>query len=339
MCYRLAGRGGHARSGRRGDEPAGRRLLTDGGTDEEDGAAADSSSDPEDDGTSGAENDGTTGAENDGTTGAEDDGTSADGGSDMGRPDQSEGRGERNDEGRDDVRPNDEDDGTTGPAGDPPDRSNVDVVDAGDAEPASPEWDRPDVDDIPEFEVRADEPVFESGGRVGAEGERDSSGHNVASPGDEADRTGTGPERGPGAGSDPSSPESTAGGDEPGRDPTAGRPNEARTPGATRVATEGTDAYLVALELCARLPDDVRLPEEAADLVPAAVEAELEQEIQSFAASEFDTPRPHVDTLSFEEVDDEIWLRIRIGVPAEAFVHVDPDAIRSFALQELEGVF
>ena len=179
------------------------------------------------------------------------------------------------------------------------DRSNVDVMDAGEAEPADPKWREPDIDDIPEFEVRAEEPV------VGSETT------------DTGEAAGTDTSRG---------------------SPTADMPNEARAPGATTVSSEGTEAYVAALELCARLPGDVALPEEAADLVPAAVEAELEQDIQSFAAAEFDNPRPHVDALSFEKRDGEVWLRIRIGLPAEGFDEFDPEQLRSFALQELEGV-
>lgn len=183
------------------------------------------------------------------------------------------------------------------------DRSNVDVMDAGEAEPADPKWREPDIDDIPEFEVRAEEPV------VGSE------------------TTDAG-----------EAPDEAAGTDTSRESPTADMPNEARAPGATTVSSEGTEAYVAALELCARLPGDVALPEEAADLVPAAVEAELEQDIQSFAAAEFDNPRPHVDALSFEKQDGEVWLRIRIGLPAEGFDEFDPEQLRSFALQELEGV-
>lgn len=182
-------------------------------------------------------------------------------------------------------------------------RSNVDVMDAGEAEPADPKWREPDIDDIPEFEVRAEEPV------VGSE------------------TTDAG-----------EAPDEAAGTDTSRESPTADMPNEARAPGATTVSSEGTEAYVAALELCARLPGDVALPEEAADLVPAAVEAELEQDIQSFAAAEFDNPRPHVDALSFEKRDGEVWLRIRIGLPAEGFDEFDPEQLRSFALQELEGV-
>lgn len=188
------------------------------------------------------------------------------------------------------------------------DRSNVQVMDAGEAEPAEPEWEPPDVDDIPEFEVTAERPSVESGG-----GEPGATGG--------------------GAGTAAGGPATDAGGD-----PTAGMPNDARAPGATAVSAEGTEAYVAALELCARLPDDVALPAEAADLVPAAVEAELEQDIQGFAAAEFDNPRPHVDALDFEERAGEVWLRIRIGVPRGDFEDLDPERLRTFALQELEGV-
>lgn len=178
--------------------------------------------------------------------------------------------------------------------------SNVEVTDPGEAEPADPKWRKPDPEDIPEFEVRADEPVASGGTGIG---------------GESAD----------------------AGEDAP-EDPTAGMPNTARAPGATRISSEGTEAYVAAVELCARLPDDVRLPEEAADLVPAAVEAELEQDVQQFAATEFGAERPHVDVLDFLEVDGEIWLRLRIGLPTADFEALDPEAVRSYALERLEGV-
>lgn len=172
------------------------------------------------------------------------------------------------------------------------DRSTIEITDAGEAEPADPKWEKPDPEDIPEFEVSANRPL--------------ASGRSESRSGDE---------------------------------PTAGMPNTARSPGQARIKEEGTEGYIVALELCARLPDDIRLPEEAAELVPAAVEAELEDDIQSFAAAEFDNPAPAVDVLTFEEVDDEIWLRLRLGVPSGSFADLDPDTIRSYALQELEGVF
>lgn len=188
----------------------------------------------------------------------------------------------------------DADDGPAGAtASGDPDRSNVEVTDAGESRPADPKWEKPDPEEIPEFETGAEEPVME--------------GH--------------------GADMD--------------EDPTAGMPNTARSPGSTRLKEGGTEAYIAALELCARLPDDVALPAEAADLVPVALEAELEQDVQSFAAAEFDNPSPHVETLSFVEADGDIWLRLRLGVPPEALADLEAhtDAIEAHALQQLEGMF
>lgn len=170
------------------------------------------------------------------------------------------------------------------------DRSNVEVTASGTAEPADPKWEKPDIDDIPEFETGATEPLT----KLSAD-----------------DR----------------------------EDPTAGMPNTARSPDNSRINREGTEGYVAALELCARLPEDVRLPDQAADLVPAAVEAELEQDVQSFAAAEFDNPSPHVDVLEFVERGDEIWLRLRLGIPAGSFAELDPEEIRSHALQTLDGLF
>lgn len=189
-------------------------------------------------------------------------------------------------------------------------QSNVEVHEPGTADPADPKWEKPDPDDIPEFEVRAGEPMAES-----------------SDPG--------GPKTSDPAG--PTTPESNH--DRASEsDPTAGMPNAARSPGDARIQREGTEGYVAALELAARLPEDVRLPEEAADLVPAAVEAELEQDVQSFAAAEFDEESPHVDVLEFVERDGEIWLRLRLGIPTEAFADLDPDEVRAHALQELDGL-
>lgn len=174
------------------------------------------------------------------------------------------------------------------------DRANVEVDEAGEGEPVDPKWEKPDIDEIPEFEVRAEQPVTRSG-------------HEEATP-------------------------------KSGADPTAGMPNTARSPSDSRINRDGTSGYVAALELCARLPEDVRLSEQAADLVPAAVEAELEQDIQSFAAAEFDNPSPHVDVLEFVEREGDIWLRIRLGISPDAFEVIDPDEIRNHALQELEGL-
>lgn len=194
------------------------------------------------------------------------------------------------------------------------DASNVDVAEPGEAEPATPRWERIDPDDIPEFEIRANRPAG-----VGGPTDDASADDRVAEP--SADDRDAAPTN-----------------DRP-TDPTAGRPNTARSPGRSRIKRGGTEGYIVALELCARLPDDVRLPDEAADLVPAAVEAELEEDVRAFAAAEFDAATPSVETLSFDEVEDEIWLRLRLGVSPAAFADLDPDEIRAHALQRLEGLF
>lgn len=259
-------------------ERAHRRLVTDGGEPDE-------SADDGDDTTTDGDVDGA--GDGDDTTSERDDDGGADGES----------------EGASSERADESGDGSGGGV----DRSNVEITDAGETDPADPKWQKPDPEDIPEFEVRATDPVTTGGTGIG----------------DEA--------------ATPDAAESSDPPDDPG-DPTAGMPNNARSPGATRISADGTEAYVVAVELCARLPEDVRLPEEAADLVPAAVEAELEQDIKQFAAAEFGTQRPHVDTLSFEDVDGEIWLRLRIGLPADSFEDLDPEAVRSYALEQLEGV-
>jgi hypothetical protein len=171
-------------------------------------------------------------------------------------------------------------------AAEDPEESTVEVSDPGTVEPSDPRWEKPSLDDIPEFET---------GGRD--------------------------PARGASA------------------DVTAGRPNDARTPASTRLDGTESEAYIAALELCARLPAELRLPEEAADLVPTAFEAELEQEIQAFASSEFDNPTPHVETLEFVEADDEIWLKLRIGAPSEAFARLEDRTVelREYALEELDS--
>jgi hypothetical protein len=164
--------------------------------------------------------------------------------------------------------------------------SEVDVSDAGTVEPKDPKWEKPSVDDIPDFETGGRTPPHETHPDV-----------------------------------------------------TAGRPNDARTPSSTRLGGTDTEAYVSALELCARLPDELRLPEEAADIVPTAFEAELEQEIQAFAATEFDNPTPHVETLSFIEADGDIWLKLRLGAPVETFDELADRTVelREYALEELDG--
>lgn len=192
------------------------------------------------------------------------------------------------------------------------DRSNVEVTEAGESKPVDPKWQKPDIEDIPEVDGPKTRPADST--NAGAEAAVDRSpkpGHAEAS----------------GAPQGESSEESTA-----------GMPNTARTPGQSRLKEGGADGFVVAIELCARLPDEVRLPGEAADLVPVALEAELEQDVQSFAADEFDNPTPHVETLDFVEADDELWLRLRLGVSPESFDDLDPDAIRDHALQQVDGL-
>ncbi|PSP88914.1 hypothetical protein BRC90_06285 [Halobacteriales archaeon QS_4_69_34] len=196
-------------------------------------------------------------------------------------------------------------------------RSNVEITEAGEAEPAEPKWDPPDiddVDDIPEVTGPKTRP---------AEPDR------ADAPGGESDGT-----AGEQAATDATIPDGQAA-----SDPTAGMPNTARSPGGTRLKRGGADGYVVALELCAHLPEEMRLPEEAADLVPVALEAELEGSVQQFAGSQFDNPSPHVETLDFVEADGEVWLRLRLGIPPEAFADLDPDEIGEHALQKLEGMF
>ena len=214
------------------------------------------------------------------------------------------------------------DDGDTGDEASDVDASNVEVTEAGEAEPADPKWENPDLDDIPDVEGPKTRPAKSSeagdaaGGKsAGAAGGRDAE-----------------PAVGSGVQGDDVSEDATA-------DPTAGMPNTARSPSQSRLKEGGADGYVVALELCARLPDEVRLPDEAADLVPVALEAELEQDVQSFAAEEFDNPAPHVQTLDFVEADDELWLRLRLGIDPDSFDDLDPDEIRDHALQKLEGMF
>jgi hypothetical protein len=194
-------------------------------------------------------------------------------------------------------------------------RANVEVTEAGEAEPTDPKWEKPDIDnieDIPEVTGPKTRPA-------------DS---------DRADASAGGKSGGQAATNTDISGRQKSDGDS-----TAGMPNTARSPGQSRLKKGGADGYVVALELCARLPEDMRLPEEAADLVPVALEAELEQNVQQFAGEQFDNPSPHVETLDFIDVEDEIWLRLRLGIPPEAFADLDPSEIQEHALQKLEGMF
>lgn len=191
------------------------------------------------------------------------------------------------------------------------DSSNVDVREEGEVDPAKPTWEKPDLDDIPEVDGPKTQPAPSSGR---PDTERDAP--EASTGGDSGGDTGS-----EGAG---------------GEDPTAGMPNTARSPGQSRLKEAGLEGYIVALELTARLPEDLRLPEEAEDLVPVAFEAELEQDIQAFAADQFDNPSPHVETLDFVEVDGEPWLRLRLGIDPESFADLDPKAIQEHALQQVD---
>lgn len=224
--------------------------------------------------------------------------------------------------------------------------SNVNVMDAGEAKPAEPKWEEPDIDnveDIPEVEgpktrpsdwKEADAPTAgKSGGATDEMHGETSDGVSDDMPdGILDDMSGEIP-GGPAA-----DDTATSGGTVDDGDPTAGMPNTARSPGETRLKEGSADGYVVALELCANLPDDIRLPDEAADLVPVALEAELEQSVQQFAGEQFENPSPHVETLDFVEVDGDIWFRLRLGIPPEAFTDLDPQEIQEFALQKIEGM-
>jgi hypothetical protein len=191
---------------------------------------------------------------------------------------------------------------------------NVEITEPGETEPVDPKWEPPDienVEDIPAVTGPKTRPADASRTDSPVDEERAASSQAAADVDDSGNQ----------------------------EDPTAGMPNTARSPAQSRLKEGGADGYVVALELCARLSEDIRLPEEAADLVPVALEAELEENVRQFAGDQFDNPSPHVETLDFVEADDEIWLRLRLGIPPEAFADLDPDEIREHALQELEGMF
>jgi hypothetical protein len=195
------------------------------------------------------------------------------------------------------------------------DRANVEVTEAGETEPADPKWEKPDIEDIPEVEGPKTRPADSNQTDASAGGEK-----------------------GGAAGGQAAADTDISSGQEQDGDPTAGMPNTARSPSQSRLKKGGADGYIVALELCARLPEDMQLPDEAADLVPVALEAELEQNVQQFAGDQFDNPSPHVETLDFVETDDEIWLRLRLGIPPESFNDLDPDEIQDHALQKLDSM-
>lgn len=229
---------------------------------------------------------------------------------------------ESDETGDDETGDANEPDGETDSEGDDtPSRShgNVEITEHGEAEPVDPKWEEPDienVEDIPEVSGPKTRP---------ADSDRTDSPVGGKSAGT--------------AGGGTAADAGVPGSHEESSDPTAGMPNAARSPEQSRLKKGGADGYVAALELCARLPEDARLPEEAADLVPVALEAELEDTVQQFAGDQFDNPSPHVETLDFVDVDDEIWLRLRLGIPPGAFDDLEPDEIREHALQELEGMF
>jgi hypothetical protein len=216
---------------------------------------------------------------------------------------------------------NDPDDATDAEADDRSSRSHgsVEITEPGEAEPVDPKWDPPDIENVEDI------PEVTGPKTRSAESSR-------------ADSR-TGKEDGAPSGGQATADADVSGNQEQSSDPTAGMPNTARSPAQSRLKEGGADGYIVALELCARLPEDIRLPEEAADLVPVALEAELEENVRQFAGDQFDNPSPHLETLDFVDTNDEIWLRLRLGISPEAFDDLDPDEIREHALQELEGMF
>ena len=73
-------------------------------------------------------------------------------------------------------------------------------------------------------------------------------------------------------------------------------------------------------------------------MVPTAFEAEIEQELQKYAIAQFGNPTPHVETIAFDAVDGEVWMRIRMGIPPamfDAFTEYR-DAFADYALDELD---
>lgn len=117
------------------------------------------------------------------------------------------------------------------------------------------------------------------------------------------------------------------------------RPNVAKGPETVDAVED--EAYIVAIEMCMRLPDDIRLPEEAAETVPVVVEASLRRRVEAFVGEEFGTDDPRVDRLEFEETGDGIWVKLRVGVDPEAFddLAANLDRVRRVALQSLQARF
>lgn len=121
----------------------------------------------------------------------------------------------------------------------------------------------------------------------------------------------------------------------------AGRPNVARGPEAPGPQGEPVEAYVGAIELFARLPEDVRLPDEAEDVVPVVVEASLRRRITEYVALEFDADEPQVSRIGFEEVEGEgVWMKMRLGAEADALEDLagNLDGLRRAALEQLEAL-
>lgn len=121
----------------------------------------------------------------------------------------------------------------------------------------------------------------------------------------------------------------------------AGRPNTARGPSTIEEEGWQTDALIVALEMVAQLPDDVRLPDEAADLVPVVVEASLREKIENYVAMEFQANDPQIAVLDFEETEEGIFMKLRLGVPHEHFDELagHVEELRAAALDRIETIF
>lgn len=120
-----------------------------------------------------------------------------------------------------------------------------------------------------------------------------------------------------------------------------GMPNTARAPGTLEPEGWGSDAYLVAIEMVARLPDEVLLPEAAADTVPVVVEASIRQRVEKYVGMEFQEANPTVSVLGFEETEEGVWMKLRVGISPERFDQLSGhlDEIRAGALDRIETIF
>lgn len=132
-----------------------------------------------------------------------------------------------------------------------------------------------------------------------------------------------------------------AAGGGPGDATDPGMPNVARGPDTLEPDGWGSNAYLVAIEMVARLPDDVLLPEAAADTVPVVVEASIRQRVEKYVGMEFQDAKPQVSVLGFEETEEGVWMKLRVGIPPERFDAIGGhlDEIRAGALDTIETIF